>query len=441
MKQTLFMIVMTVVGTLGPFIVEPFVGVAIYYLFAVLRPQYMWQWALPLVGWSGFVAWSTIFATIWWMLSQDEKVARSRPRFSAAHKAYLLFGAWICLTYVTAQNREAAWPWFIEYIKLFFIFAVAARVLVTLNQVWWIYRLSAIALIYIAYEMNYLYLVNHRLDIYHYGYGGLDNNGAGLMLAMGVPLALYAWEGTTRIWRWAYLAAIPVLLHAVLMSYSRGAMLALLAVTPLLWLRSRRRWQFTGAFILVALTVPYLAGAEIRARFFSIQEYNTDASANARLSSWDAAFKIANDYPIFGVGIRNSTLMSYKYGADMEGRAIHSQYLQVLADSGYPGMVLYIVSLGSAWFAMARARRLLKKSMGTEVALARSMLNGVEGALFVFCFGASFLSMEVFELPYVVTLIGVQIAILLPAQAIATRREQPVPRVGARQPLPAFRAL
>ena len=43
------------------------------------------------------------------------------------------------------------------------------------------------------------------------------------------------------------------------------------------------------------------------------------------------------------------------------------------------------------------------------------MLNGVEGALVVFCFGALFLSLEVFELPYVMALIGAQIAALTSA--------------------------
>src|SRR4051812_38592316 len=182
------------------------------------------------------------------------------------------------------------------------MFGVAATVMTKLEHVWTLYRIATIALIYIAYEMNYLYFTAGRLDIYHVGYGGLDNNGAGLMLAMGIPLALYAWEGTTRVWRWAFLAGIPLLLHAVLMSYSRGAMLSLVAVAPFMWLRSRRKWQFTVAFILMAYSVPYLAGKEIRERFFSIQEYDTDASANSRLGSWEAALRIANDYPIFGAG-------------------------------------------------------------------------------------------------------------------------------------------
>jgi probable O-glycosylation ligase (exosortase A-associated) len=459
------MAVLTLAGIAGAFAVEPFVGVAVYYLFAVLRPQYLWQWALPAdIGWSGFVAWATLVAAGWWLMNGggttpfvpasvaasndlraqvDRRAPAARPqhgRFTFAHKAFFVFGGWICLTYVTAQYRDVAWPWFVEYLKIFVMFGVAAAVIGRIDQVWWIYRLSAIALIYIAYEVNYLYLVNGRLDIYHNGYGGLDNNGAGLMIAMGIPLALYAWEATAKIWRWAFLAGIPVMMHAVLMSYSRGAMLSLIAVTPLLWLRSRRRWQFTAAMVLLAILLPFLAGQEIRNRFFSIQQYQTDGSATARFSSWEAALQIANDYPVFGAGIRNSSLLSFKYGADMEGRVIHSQYLQTLADAGYPGLFLYLLALASAWIAIRRARSIVKRSAAPDAALTRSLLNGIEGSLFVFCVGASFLSLEVFELPYIVVLMGIQIALLVQRQASALEAvPQPVVAVGTRHAMPPLR--
>jgi probable O-glycosylation ligase (exosortase A-associated) len=419
------MAVLTLVGVVGTFAIEPFIGVAVYYFFAVLRPQYLWKWALPDdIGWSGFVAWTTLIVVVWQLMNgRPEPPNGSGRRFSFAHKTFFVFGVWISLTYVTALNHEAAWQWFVEYLKLFVMFGVAAVTIRTVRQVWYLYALATIALIYIAYELNYLYVTAYRLDIYHNGYGGLDNNGAGLMLAMGIPLAMFAWESQTKLWRWIFLAGVPLLLHAVLMSYSRGAMVSLVVAAPLLLFRSRRRIQFLIALIAVGAMVPYLAGKEIRQRFFSVQEYQTDSTANERFDSWSAAFKIANEYPIFGVGIRNSNLLSYQFGADMEGRTIHSQYLQTLADAGYPGLGLYLLALGSTWFALVRTRRALKKRKDPEAGMARSMLSGIEGSLLVFCFGASFLSLEVFELPYVVALLAIQTAWL-------TRFNQaPVPSV------------
>ena len=421
MKQTFFVAAITLAGVVGAFAVEPAVGVVVYYFFAVLRPQAIWEWALPMaVPWSAIVGWATIVSSVWFLMTRSGVDGGSqRPRLTAAHKVFFVFAVWLALTCITALNRNIALYWFEEYMKLFVMFFVAAVILRKIRHVWWIYLSSTLALIYIAYEMNFQYFTVGRLDIFHNGYGGLDNNGAALMLAMGVPMAIHAWDGLASRWRWVFITAVPVLVHAVLMSYSRGAMLSMLVTAPLLVLRSRHRLQFAFIFVLLVGSVPFLAGNEIRQRFFSVQGYEQDGSANARFGSWAAAYKIANDYPVFGVGIRNSQLLSYDYGANEVGQAIHSQYLQMLADTGYPSLFLYLLALGCTWGAMVRARRTLKKRDDPDAKRAHSMLNGLEGSLFLFCFGGLFLSLEVFELPYLVALLGAQIASLTRVQAVA----------------------
>jgi probable O-glycosylation ligase (exosortase A-associated) len=414
-KQTLFMIALTAFGVLGAMFSAPFVGVAVYYLFAVLRPQYIWLWALPYgIPWSAFVAWATIGATAWFLLTSPAppRTAGYR-RLSGAHKAFLAFGLWICVTYVTSTNQDIAWPWLVEYLKIFVMFTIASLVIANVQQVWQIYLACTGALVYIAYELNFMYLVNGKISIYHIGYGGLDNNGAGLMIAMGIPLALYAWQGSTKVWRWVFLAAIPLLLHAVLMSYSRGAMVALIVATPLFVLRSPKKGPMVAILLVMLALVPVLAGQEIRNEFFSVEEYNTDSSANSRFESWAAAFRMANDYPVFGVGIRNSGLFSLQYGADYAGRTIHSQYLQTLADGGYPALGLYLLALGSVYLAMKRTRRFLKGRTDLDARRAVSMMNGLECSLLIFCVGGAFLSLEVFELPYVIVLLGAQTSLLV----------------------------
>lgn len=166
-----------------------------------------------------------------------------------------------------------------------------------------------------------------------------------------------------------------------MMTYSRGAMLSLLVVAPVVALRSKRRWQFGAMALVLVLLLPVMAGQEIRDRFFSVQQYETDGSANSRFDSWAAAIKISRDYPFTGVGIRNSGLVIYDYGADMFGRTIHSQYLQVLADSGYPALGLYLLALSVTWLSMAKARRLLRHHFDDDAKLCRAMLSGLEASL------------------------------------------------------------
>lgn len=423
MKQTLFMMALTLMGTAGVFLVEPFWGVAIYYLFAVLRPQSMWEWSLPPdIRWSNYVAIASMFGSIGLALGMLPfgREAGTFAGFKRAHKAMFVFAVWVCITYLTAYNRDAAWFYIVEYMKLFVMYFVATIVVRNIRQIWILYLLTAGSLGYIAYEINFLYLVNGRLDIYHRGYGGVDNNGAGLMLAVGVPLCVYAWQASKKIWRWAFLGLVPFLLHAILLSYSRGAMVGIVVGVPLIIVRATRRRQFAAAVIALAVLVPAMAGEQVREEFLSSGDYQEDGSAQSRFGSWTAAIRMANDHPILGMGLRNSSLYSYQYGSDQEGRVIHSQFFQILADCGYPGLALYLVVLATAWLSLRQVRKAMKGRTDDEAMLIKSMASGIECGLFVFCVSAAFLSVELFELPYVLLLLSAQLgAVTAMAQTVS----------------------
>ena len=87
MKQTIFMIALTIFGIVG-LLHSAMSGVMVYYLFAVLRPQYIWMWAPPVgVQWSQIVAIPTILAALMYYSSRPPS-ARS---FTAVHGVALLF--------------------------------------------------------------------------------------------------------------------------------------------------------------------------------------------------------------------------------------------------------------------------------------------------------------------------------------------------------------
>jgi O-antigen ligase len=148
----------------------------------------------------------------------------------------------------------------------------------------------------------------------------------------------------------------------------------------------------------------------MQARFFSIKDNDVDASANSRRASWAAAWAMAKDNPIFGVGIRNANLYSHDYGADVEGRTIHSQYLQTAADSGFVGLGLYLSVIASTFWNARCVRRAVAGRDDPEADRVRAVANGAEGGLATFCVGSAFLSLENFELPYLLVLLGAQAA-------------------------------
>jgi probable O-glycosylation ligase (exosortase A-associated) len=434
------MAVLTLVGCVGSFAVTPFVGLCVYILYAVLRPQYMWKWALPqepTVQWSLYVALATILAAaVFGIVPPRPRPGRWPPSpigITRVHICFLAFGVWIGFSYLQALKPSAGDMHMEEYGKLYVMFLVGIAVIRTVGQVWAIFLVYALSLAYIAYEINFLYFVNGYLGIVNNGYGGHDNNGAGMLLALGVPLCAFAWEAYRGWYRWAFALFIPVIIHAILMTYSRGAMLALLVASPFWVLRGRYKRQKLALGLAVAATIPFLAGKEIQERFFSVQRYEQDDSAQSRFTSWAIAVRIANENPIFGVGVRNSPLLTYAYGADMEGRVIHSQYLQLAADNGYVGLLLY---LGVVAFSLLDLQRVMRAARGRDdpdSVKAYLAAAGFQAAIVTFLVGATFLSCEAFEPQYYLFLAATQLRLAYLGAS------GPVPETGPHQP-PAYAA-
>lgn len=410
MKQLVFMIAFTAIGTIGC-LAQPFYGVFVYYLFAILRPQFIWQWSLPAdIQWSRFVALATIAAAIATKLGLAGG-ADPTARMGRSRKLIFAYFLWLLVTYLTARDREVAYPFVLDYLKILAMLAASYALVRTVRQLWILLAVVALSLGYIAFEVNSLYFSVGAIRISRDGYGGLDNNGAGLMIAMGLPPCLFIWDAMSSRWRWAFLALIPPIMHATMMTYSRGAMLSVILISPLLLLRPRHRVQARMlGLTFVILAIPVLAGPEIRGRFFTISEHDKDASAQNRKDSWAAAWNMALDNPIFGVGVRNANLFSYQYGADKEGRTIHSQYLQIAADNGFVGLGFYLAVMVSVLADTRRARLAAAGRTDAEGRQAYAVAVGVEASLTTFCIGGVFLSLETFELPFLLLFLGSRLA-------------------------------
>ena len=154
MKQTALMFVLLTIGTGGALVFGPFLGVAVYYLFAVLRPQYMWEWALLVdLRWSLYVAIVTILSTGIYFTGG----LRGRT-FTSTHAAFVGFALWLTMSSIFALNTEISSFWYWEYLKIFIMFFCATFVVRELNHLKTLYLIAVWALGYIAYEMNFLCL-------------------------------------------------------------------------------------------------------------------------------------------------------------------------------------------------------------------------------------------------------------------------------------------
>lgn len=193
-------------------------------------------------------------------------------------------------------------------------------------------------------------------------------NGFALYIATLLPLAavLVFSPSASRRLRTLAGVALAVATPALVLSYSRGAMLGLV-LGGLAWLaivRPRRVLQVGGVVALLAVVV---APGALVARF---DAGRADSDASERVVLWSSALDLAGQRPVLGVGVGNfsegyaGVRSESTTGTDRpllnqgDGETLpfhpHNAFLTVLAEQGGAGLVAFL-GLGLVAFAAAAA--------------------------------------------------------------------------------------
>ncbi|MBK5930581.1 putative O-glycosylation ligase, exosortase A system-associated [Halochromatium salexigens] len=246
------------------------------------------------------------------------------------------------------------------------------------------------------------------------------NTYIGIAMIMVLPLVLvsarlfhYQWEdfGSELVRRFS--TKIGLILYgvfwltaiAILATYSRGALLGLLAIAPFLFIRMKRKGlmialAFLGITVL-GVTVP----DRLMARWGTIETYEEDTSAMQRVQAWGVSWNMALERPIRGMGFR-FTYMDYDWWityANFEGTwehvlSPHSIYFSLLGQHGFGGLVVFMTLVGFTFLTLNRIRRHAVRETGqiwlSEYAWAMQM--GLIGYLVA----GTFLDVAYFSLFY-----------------------------------------
>jgi O-antigen ligase len=189
-----------------------------------------------------------------------------------------------------------------------------------------------------------------------------------LLVLVPVALALGRWEKTLGR-RLAAYAAGGLLVGATVLTYSRGGALALACVLGLSMLDRKHRWRDLGAMAALVLAAALLLPDNFARRLTTLEQLvggsdqalRPDSSFEKRKLLVSTAWLMFLDHPIRGVGAGNYTTRFEEY-ADEVGLAArdyddpaeqhypHSLYLEIGAETGLPGLVLFgaitLLSLG-----------------------------------------------------------------------------------------------
>jgi putative inorganic carbon (hco3(-)) transporter len=175
-----------------------------------------------------------------------------------------------------------------------------------------------------------------------------DPNDISAVMMIIVPFSLFQGLRPRESMLSRAIAGFSILLTILLLilAKSRGALLsALVMVAVVMLLRSRRKGiAMAVAGVALALFVPISAS-------FNRSASDLSESSESRLEYWKTATRMALHHPFFGVGFGGYPLRFEQYTSqfiEFGNRTAHSSWFLVLGETGWVGLVLFLVFYGYA---------------------------------------------------------------------------------------------
>jgi putative inorganic carbon (hco3(-)) transporter len=257
-----------------------------------------------------------------------------------------------------AENADTTW----------FRWGFVSKVLfMTVLSVGIIYSREQLRLLVLAIAGSFAFLVFHALPGLIVAGGNYrvygpentmiaNNNSFGLAINMALPFFFFLsrTESNRRfkfVWGFAFVVGILVSLF----TYSRGALVGLIAISVCMLLLSRQKLLLIPVILLACLFAAFLAPQKLRDRMSQTTD-TTEASARSRLNSWTYCWNVANAYPVTGGGFDAYTPALFAQYApnpqDVHGP--HSIYFGVLLEHGFVGFFLYFALMAHCFLALRR---------------------------------------------------------------------------------------
>jgi len=186
---------------------------------------------------------------------------------------------------------------------------------------------------------------------------------------------------------------------SILGSHSRGALVAIIAMSGFLVLKSERKLLFGVVFAFGAGLATMLMPDHFWERMSSIKRYQEDASVQGRLNAWTTAVRIADARPTGG-GFDYTGARSFAAWAPDPAnvKSSHSIYFQSLGEHGWPGLAMFLGFWLLTWLACRRALRHWRKDPGR--AHLASLAAMLQVSLVGYLAGGAFVNIGYWDFPF-----------------------------------------
>jgi putative inorganic carbon (hco3(-)) transporter len=299
----------------------------------------------------------------------------------------VVFLLWALVTALFAIEPDVAWPALLDRLKALVIFFVVVNVLRTPQQLRFYLLLILIAFVVYPARGTLTNYVRGIITQDRVAWNGMYSNANDLatitLLMLGSVLAIATVKTQNVRVRRAAVALVPVTLVIILLTQSRGAFIGLLVGfgPPLLGRLMKRPSRVAPVLVLLAVIAALVPAASWH-RLGSItnltetvggphkegrppaseSEYDQWAagSARQRFEILKTGLHIATSHPVLGVGIGCYREANARYAPQLGERDAHNTYVNVAAEMGFPGLLLWLGLVGSVLVRVRRRRALLE---------------------------------------------------------------------------------
>jgi len=347
------------------------------------------------------------------------RIALLQSRATTYLLGLLLWGA---LAIPMALTGGVAFHYWLDFARAVVMYVVIAASVRTARDV------ERLVLVYVGVTVLYTVIILSRFQLgpdnwrlahlYYY-----DANDLATLIVTALPLALYfALAHRWLVLRLLAIVGLLVLVMALIRSGSRGGFLAFLAIGAFIlvgFTTIPARARVGG--LVVILTVLSLTASDkywtqMQTIFHPHEDYNLTDDAG-RVKIWKRGIGYMLERPVFGVGMGNfqtaeGTLSPLAragdYGRGVRWGAAHNLFVQVGAELGIPGLLLFGALIVSLFAALRRVTQSARASPGGKdmSRLSQSLMAALVG----FVVGGFFLSLAYADMLYALAALSVALA-------------------------------
>lgn len=314
--------------------------------------------------------------------------------------AFFVLWAWFFLTTTQALVPNEAWAkfWFVSKIYLPFIFTL---ILINTREKLYYLIITIASSIGIVAVKGGIFAITHGFSARIYGPPATqfeENNAFAVAVLINIPLLVLWYRETTNPWiKKGLMAAIPLHYVCAVSSWSRGALLAMAAMTFMLIMNSKRKYLAVPLLLIGGYFTVQSLPDEWFNRMSTIETYELDKSAQGRLEAWRDGWNYTLQHPILGAGFEGWLWVTQ--------RDWHSSYVEMFSEHGFIAFGIWISMIIGTLVSLTRLARTGKKD--PRLRWLENYGYMLRASLIAYMAGTAFLGLSYWDLLYHLIFISV----------------------------------